>query len=125
MRPIWTTCSAYASRLWSRGINCFTYAAKLSLHPAAAFARFLLAKTRHQIGEFEQVRDPKESTPLPSNDLGIRGGRVRPLRRNRANDGVVDPQQQPLTRAVIPLTDAKELPAAERVERMRDPHKLG
>ena len=70
---------------------------KIILTSGRSLARPPLAKMRHQIGEFEQVRDPKEGTPLPHNDLGIRGGRVRPLQRNRANDGVVDPQQQPLT----------------------------
>jgi hypothetical protein len=84
-----------------------------------------LAKTRHQNGQLQQVRDAQEGTPLPHNNLKIRSDRVRPLRRNRANDGLVDLQQQPLTRAVIPLPDAKERPAAERVERMRYPYKLG
>jgi hypothetical protein len=98
---------------------------KIIITSRRCLARPLLAETRHQIGEFEQVCDPKEGTPLPHNDLGIRGDRVRPLRRNRANDGLVDLQQQPLTRAVIPLPDPKELPAAERVKRMRYPYKLG
>ena len=38
----------------ARGINCFTFAAKLSLHTRCP-ARPLLAKTRHRNGEFEQV----------------------------------------------------------------------
>jgi hypothetical protein len=116
---------AHGLRLASPRHQLLYMCGKIIITSRRCLARSLLAKTRYQIGEFEQVRDPKEGTPLPYNDLGIRGGRVRPLRRNRANDGVVDPQQQPLSRAVIPLTDAKELPAAERVERMRYPHKLG
>lgn len=105
-----------AFQRWFCGINCLTYAAELSLHLADASQAPLLAKTRHQIGELQQIRDPQEGTPLPHNNLGIRSDRVRPLRRNRANGAVVGLQQQPFTRAVIPLSDAKELPAAERVE---------
>jgi len=98
---------------------------KIILTSGRSHARPPLAKTRHQNGQLQQVHDAKEGALLPHNQFGVRGRRVRPLRRHRANDGVVDPQQQPFTRAVIPFPDAKELTAAERVERMRDPHKLG
>ena len=83
-----------------------------------------LAKTRDQKGQLQQIRDAQEGTPLPHKKLKIRSDRVRPLRRNRANGAVVDPQQQPLSRAVIPLPETNQPTAAERVERMRYPHKL-
>ena len=81
-------------------------------------------KDASQDWRVHQVHDPKECASLPHNDFRIRGGRVGPLRWNRANGLVVDTQQQTLAGPVIPLSDADELPAAEWVERMRYPHKL-
>jgi hypothetical protein len=56
-------------------------------------------------------------------DLRIRSNAVRPLWRNRANGYIIDAEQQTLSIAVVPLTYARELPAAERMERVRYPHK--
>ena len=56
-------------------------------------------------------------------DLGIRRNEIRPLWRDRANGYIIDTEQKALSIAVVPLTYARELPAAEWVERMRYPHK--
>src|ERR1700677_4987904 len=77
----------------------------------------------HKLGEINQVRDPKRRAPLPHDDFGIRSDHVGPLRRNRTNGAVVDAQQKSLAGSVIALTDADELPAAERMEGMGYPDK--
>jgi hypothetical protein len=56
-------------------------------------------------------------------DLWIRRNEIRPLWRDRANGYIIDTEQKALSIAVIPLTYARELSAAQRVERMRYPHK--
>ena len=73
MRSIWTTCSVYASRLRSRGINCFTCAAKLLLHPAAASQ-----------GPFWQRRD----TRLASSSRSATRKRARPCPITTSGSGV-------------------------------------
>src|SRR5271170_4575163 len=61
---------------------------------------------------------------MPAHDnLRIRSNEIRPLRRNRANGAIIDTEQQTLPIAVVPLTYARELLAAERMKRMRYPHK--
>ncbi len=45
------------------------------------------------------------------------------MRRDRANGYIIDTEQKTLSIAVVPLAYARELPAAERMERMRYPHK--
>lgn len=56
-------------------------------------------------------------------NLRIRRNEIRPLWRDRANGYIIDTEQKALSIAVVPLTYARELPAAERMERMRYPHK--
>ena len=56
-------------------------------------------------------------------DLWIRRNEIRPLWRDRANGYIIDSEQKSLSIAVVSLTHARELPAAERMERMRYPHK--
>jgi hypothetical protein len=56
-------------------------------------------------------------------DLWIRRNEIRPLWRDRANGYIIDTEQKSLSIAVVPLTYARELPAVERMERMRYPHK--
>lgn len=48
---------------------------------------------------------------------------VSPSRRNGANGFIIDLQQQGHSIAVISLAHARQLPPAERMERMRDAHK--
>ena len=78
----------------------------------------------YKLGEINQVCDPKRRAPLPHDDFGIRGDHVGPLRRNRTNGAVVDAQQKSLAGPVKALTDADELPAAERMEGMGYSNKL-
>ena len=56
-------------------------------------------------------------------DLWIKRNKIRPLWRDRANGYIIDTEQKSLSIAVVPLTYARELAAAERMERMRYPHK--
>lgn len=61
---------------------------------------------------------------MPAHDnLRIRSGEIRPLWRNRANGCIIDTEQKTLSIAVVPLTYASELPAAERMKRVHYPHK--
>jgi hypothetical protein len=76
-----------------------------------------------QSGEFQQIRHAKER-PLPADDeLWIRHHKIRPLRWNRANGGLIDLQQEPSARPVVPLAHARELLAAKRMEWVGDAHK--
>jgi len=45
------------------------------------------------------------------------------LRRDRANGYIIDTEQKALSIAVVPLAYARELPATERMKRMRYPYK--
>ena len=56
-------------------------------------------------------------------DLWISRNQIRPLWWDRANGYIIDTEQQSLSIAVIPLAYTRELPAAERMERMGYPHK--
>ena len=56
-------------------------------------------------------------------DLWIRRNEIRPLWRDRTNGYIIDSEQKSLSIAVVSLTHARELSAAERMERMRYPHK--
>ena len=56
-------------------------------------------------------------------DLWIRSNEICPLWRDRANDYIIDTEQKSLSIAVVPLTYARELHTAERMKRMRYPHK--
>ncbi len=60
---------------------------------------------------------------LTHDDLWIRRNAIRPLWRDRANRYIIDTDQKALSIAVVPLAYARELPAAEWMERMRYPHK--
>jgi hypothetical protein len=71
-----------------------------------------------------QVHNPKERALLSDDDVGIRGGSVGPLRRNRANRTVIDAQQQPLAEPIIAFADANKLPSGDRMKRMGHADKL-
>jgi hypothetical protein len=56
-------------------------------------------------------------------DLWIRSNDIRPLWWDRANDGIIDTEQEALSIAVVALAYARELSATERMKRMRHSHK--
>lgn len=56
-------------------------------------------------------------------DLWIRSNEIRPLWWDRANDGIIDTEQEALSIAVVALAYARELSATERMKRMRHSHK--
>jgi hypothetical protein len=45
------------------------------------------------------------------------------LQWNRADRHIIDPEQETSSVPVVSLAHTSDLPAAERMERMRDPHK--
>jgi hypothetical protein len=78
----------------------------------------------NKTGKPHEVHDSKKRPPLPDHHFGIRGNKVGPLRRNRANRAVVDAQQKALAGPVIAFADTDELPPGERMEGMGYTHKL-
>jgi hypothetical protein len=91
-----------------------------TLHRASS----LLHQSAHEFGEFKKIDDRDYRAPVPQGPLWIGCHFVRPLRWHRANGIVVDLQQQPRAVPIVPLADADKLPAAERVEGVRHPHKM-
>ena len=73
--------------------------------------------------EIEQIRQAEERTVLAHDDFRIRGGKIGPLRQNRADCHLINLQQQTLAMNVIALAYADELPAAQRMKWVRDAHK--
>jgi hypothetical protein len=105
------------------GVFPFTLAAKLALRITWPPQRITLVELIHQTFEFQQICHAEERTILAYDDLRVRGNQIRPLRRNRADRDIIDPEQETSSVTVISLAHASELPSAERMERMRDPHK--
>ena len=105
------------------GVFSFTIAAKLILRIVWLIPRITLAKLIYQAFEFQQIRHAEERTILAYDDLRIGSNEIRPLRRNRADRDIIDPEQETSSVTVVSLAHASNLPAAERVERMRDAHK--
>jgi hypothetical protein len=106
------------------GVILFTYAAEIALHIVDAPTPLPGREARHETCEFHQVRNAKERMALPNDDFRVRADSVCPLRRDRANRRIVDPQQKPLAGSVVPLAHADQLSPAKWVKWMRHPHKL-
>lgn len=60
---------------------------------------------------------------LAYDDLRVVNDEIRPLLRNRADCPIIDLQQQALSIKVAPLAHARELFAAQWMERVRDAYK--
>ena len=78
----------------------------------------LFDEARHQAGKLQQIVHPEHRPTFTEDDLGIGGNDVGPLPRDREDVIVVDAQQEPRSVRVVPLADADELPAGERMERV-------
>jgi hypothetical protein len=100
-----------------------TLAAEFTLHTFCRLHRITSAKLLYQPGEFQQIRHAEERTPLADDNLRIRRDEICPQRWNRADSHIIDAQQEPFARTVVPLAHARELLAAERMEWVRDAHK--
>ena len=94
------------------GINCFTFAAELSLQ----ITRPAFGHAGHEAGQFHQIYEPEQSARLPHDDLRVGSDGVGPLRRNRTDCAVIKAQQEALTLAVGPFANAGASPSAERVK---------
>jgi hypothetical protein len=105
------------------GVFSLTIAAKLTLRIVWLLSRITLAELIYQAFEFQQIRHAEERTILAYDDLRIGGNEIRPLRRNRADRHIIDPKQETSSVTVVSLANASDLPAAERMEWMRDAHK--
>jgi hypothetical protein len=105
------------------GVFSLTYTAEFPLHSLRRLHRLTFAQLLYQPGEFQQIHHAKECTLRADNDLRIRSNEICPLRRNRADDPLIDLQQEPSARPVVPLAHARELLAAEGMEWVRDAHK--
>jgi hypothetical protein len=95
----------------------------LTLRIVWLLSRNTLAELIYQAFEFQQIRHAEERTILAHDDLRVGSYEIRPLRRNRANRYIIDPEQETSSVTVVSLAHASDLPAAERMERMRDAHK--
>jgi hypothetical protein len=122
--PLLAYCQVDPSDLLVCGVILFTYAAEIALHIIDAPAPLPGREARHKTCEFHQVRNAKERTALPNDDFRVRVDGVCPLRRDRANRRIVDPQQKPPAGSVVPLAHADQLSPAKWVKWMRHPHKL-
>jgi hypothetical protein len=98
-------------------------AAKLTLRIVWPLTRITLAELIYQVFEFQQVCHMEERTVLAYDDLRGGSNKIRPLRRNRADRDIIDPEQETSSVTVVALAHTGELLAAERMEWMRDPHK--
>jgi hypothetical protein len=105
------------------GVFSLTLAAEFPLHTLCRLHRITSAQLLYQPGEFQQIRHAEERTLPADDDLRVRSHAIRPLRRNRADGRSIDAQQEPSPITVVPLTHARELFAAERMEWVRDAHK--
>jgi len=85
--------------------------------------RITLAELIYQAFEFQQIGHAEERTILAYDDLRVGSNEIRPLRRNRADRDIIDPEQETSSVTVVPLAHTSDLPAAERMKRMRDAHK--
>jgi hypothetical protein len=74
------------------GVVSFTTAAKLTLRIIWLLPRITLAELIYQAFEFQQIRHAEERTILAYDDLRIGSNEIRPLRRNRADGDIIDPE---------------------------------
>jgi len=81
------------------------------------------AELIYESSKFHQIHHAEERTVPAYNDFRVRSNPVRPLRRNRTDGFVIDPQQESSSIAVVPLAHAGKLFAAERMEWVCDAHK--
>ena len=89
------------------GIICFTLGKALGFD-----------QTRYQVSQRQKVRNAKQRSARADHHLRIRRDDVGPLPWHGAEANLVDTQQEPCPIAVVPLSDADELPSAERVKRV-------
>ena len=99
-------------------------AAQLALHIIRRLQPIAPAEAGYHSCESCQILDTEERTPIADNDLRIPGDGICPLRRNRAEGVIVNPQQEPPSVPVVSLSHADQLLAAEWMERMRYPDKM-
>jgi hypothetical protein len=85
--------------------------------------RITLAELIYQAFEFQQICPAEKRTILAYDDFRVGSNEIRPLRQNRTDRDIINPEKETSSVTVVALARASELFAAERMERMRDPHK--
>lgn len=108
---------------FASGVFSFTDAAKLTLRIVWPLTRITRAELIYQAFEFQQICHAEERTILAYDDFRVGSNEIRPLRRNRADRDIINLEKETSSVTVVALARASELFAAERMERMRDPHK--
>ena len=106
------------------GVFSLTHAAEFPLHLICLLHRITATQLLDQPGEFQQIRHAKERPLRADDNLRIGRYQIRPLRWNSANGRLIDLQQEPSARPGVPLAHTRELLAAERMEGVRDAHKV-
>jgi hypothetical protein len=95
----------------------------LTLRIVWLLSRNTLAELIYQAFEFHQIRHAEERTILAYDDLRVGSNEIRPLRRNRADRDIIDPEQETSSVTVVSLAHASQIFAAKRMERVRNAHK--
>jgi len=78
----------------------------LTLRIVWLLSRITLAELIYQAFEFQQIRHAEERTILAYDDLRIGSNDIRPLRRNRADRDIIDPEQETSSVTVVSLAHA-------------------
>ena len=81
------------------------------------------AQTLYQSSELHEIRYAEERALPAYDDLGIGVSEIGPLRGHGAYGLVIDLEQKTSSIGVDPLVHTSELPPAQGVERVSDPHK--
>ena len=120
------------ARIWSPydtapsiacGVFSLTSAAEFPLRTICRLSCIPFAQLLDQSGEFQQIRHTHERSMPAEDDLRLRSRTIRPLRGNSTNGRLINLEQEPSAIPGIPLTHARQLLAAERMEGVRDAHK--
>lgn len=81
------------------------------------------AQTLYQLSEPQQIRHSEERAAPAHDDFHILGNKIRPLWGYRADDFLINLEQEPFAMTIKPFTHAAKLLPTEGVERMSNPHK--
>ena len=103
------------------GVKCLTLTAQFTLH--SIFARLLVSSPQrvHQIHQAEQVLDPEESTPSRPIQERVHRRQARPSQGQSPCSVIpLGPKMNPVAIPTSEHLNDLELPAMQRVKRMRD-----
>jgi hypothetical protein len=105
------------------GRYSLTQAAQLALHISSFPWTQLPLQITYQPSQIYEISGAEKGAASAPDDFRLGSDQIRPLQRNGANRIIAHLQEQMRPIAVVSLGNAQELLAAERMERMQDPHK--